>query len=133
MTKIQHKTFNAASSGLSQHKGQQDSFLLPALESSLRLGRIPGLTNHTIAGGNENNAEIKRLTVKQGGIAILILILMQELAIHINIKAQAYAVSHANADPNKVHHQQPYRVSTQVMYDGFYGNVDSKKLETYTH
>ena len=109
MTEIQHKTFEAASSGqdiLGRARtgtGKTLAFLLPAVENALRLGRVPGKFDRS----------------SKGGIAILVISPTRELAMQIHTQAQVLTSSHSNTslDNVKYAHQQS-KMTSQVMYGG---------------
>lgn len=109
MTEIQHKTFEAASSGqdiLGRARtgtGKTLAFLLPAVENALRLGRVPGKFDRS----------------SKGGIAILVISPTRELAMQIHTQAQVLTSSHSNTSLDNVNyaHSQS-KMTSQVMYGG---------------
>jgi superfamily II DNA/RNA helicase len=117
MTEIQQKTFMAASSGqdvLGRARtgtGKTLAFLLPSIESALRVGRVPGPHYYHTSDSN------------RGGVAILILCPTRELAIQIHTQAQILCASHSNSsgssddDDNKLGTKK-YNMTSQVMYGG---------------
>jgi len=133
MTEIQHKTFEAASSGrdiLGRARtgtGKTLAFLLPAIENSLRIGRVPGPHGQTSV-CSETGKE------QTGGIATLILSPTRELAMQIHQQAQVLAASHANGSTSDhtggSRRRGGYRMASQVMYGGSSRREDLKKLES---
>lgn len=131
MTEIQHKTFEAASSGrdvLGRARtgtGKTLAFLLPAIENSLRLGRVPGPAGYVEA-ADEDAADGG--AARTGGIATLVLSPTRELAMQIHQQAAVLASSHANgvdAGGRPTRH----RMRSQVMYGGSSRRDDLKKME----
>ena len=109
MTEIQHKTFEAASSGqdiLGRARtgtGKTLAFLLPALENALRLGRVPGKFDRS----------------SKGGIAILVISPTRELAMQIHTQAQVLTSSHSNTSLDNVNYAHAQsKMTSQVMYGG---------------
>jgi ATP-dependent RNA helicase DDX18/HAS1 len=101
MTEIQHKAFEAASSGRNvlgrarTGTGKTLAFLLSAIENSLRLGRVPGPAGYVEA-ANEDADAADGGAARTGGIAALILSPTRELAMQIHQQAAVLASSHAD-------------------------------------
>jgi len=142
MTEIQHKTFEAASSGrdvLGRARtgtGKTLAFLLPAIENALRSGRVPGPYEPAPhgGGGSSDNDGMGEETQQRmrGGIAALVLSPTRELAMQIHSQAQVLAASHANglnSDHDGKEAGKRHRMSSQVMYGGSSRNVDLRRLE----
>ena len=143
MTEIQHGTFEAARGGrdvLGRARtgtGKTLAFLLPAIESALRDGRVPG--PHDWRGGasssstTDDNGDddddgndgggVRRR--RRGGIAVLVLSPTRELAMQIHSQAQILASSHSNG----IDRLSKHPMASQVMYGGVSRGVDIKKLE----
>ena len=133
MTEIQQKTFMAAASGrdvLGRARtgtGKTLAFLLPSIESALRLGRVPGphYYFHTSDSSNSSNdtmddndcSKEAATSVKsyRGGVAILILCPTRELAMQIHSQAQILCASHSNGSDSRL---GKYNMTSQVMYGG---------------
>ncbi|KAL3761344.1 hypothetical protein ACHAWU_000478 [Discostella pseudostelligera] len=148
MTPIQQQTFHAASSGqdvLGRARtgtGKTLAFLLPALESALRMGRVPGppLSPHYLIRNNENvdgiyDESSQQKSITRGGIAILIISPTRELAMQIHHQAQMITSSHTNSNSSydssfNERQKHKYPMISQVMYGGTSRNSDITKLET---
>jgi ATP-dependent RNA helicase MSS116 len=161
MTEIQHGTFEAARSGrdvLGRARtgtGKTLAFLLPALESALRSGRVPGPHDEyrgrgeaVGGGGGDGGGRRKKGRAIAGvfdddgilgdderstgssagtraGIAILVLSPTRELAMQIHSQAQMLTSSHTNG----VDRISNYPMISQVMYGGTSRISDIRKLE----
>jgi ATP-dependent RNA helicase MSS116 len=146
MTEIQHGTFEAARGGrdvLGRARtgtGKTLAFLLPAIESALRDGRVPG--PHDWKGGASSSSSTDDdydddrdddddgndgggLRRRRGGIAVLVLSPTRELAMQIHSQAQILASSHSNG----IDRLSKHPMASQVMYGGVSRGVDIKKLE----
>ena len=140
MTEIQRRTFEAASSvrdvlGRARTgTGKTLAFLLPAIESALRLGRVPGPHDGGMRRGRKGVVPAAAADAddddddegrRRGGIAVLILSPTRELAMQTHAQAQVLAASHANGIDRLGRHA----MASQVMYGGSSRGADLKKLE----
>ncbi|KAL3815958.1 hypothetical protein ACHAXA_003579 [Cyclostephanos tholiformis] len=133
MTEVQLKTFGACRSGrdvLARARtgtGKTLAFLLPAIESALGMGRVPGPHDANVDGGGGGcgDGDGDGGNVGRAGIAILVLSPTRELAMQIHAQAQVLTSSHSNG----IDGLGRYPMKSQVMYGGTSRAADLRKLE----